>query len=224
MDPQLPHSWIPCSALRGITKSSGLFDIGFSKETDTPTDDFSTINNFDLLSALDHDQDIPVNTIHNSATCAISSLLDFDDNSMFNEKFMDLTSFLFPDNEMPDVEAEIGMEEAHSGCKRKASSVIPNPDHSDYTTKRPRLTSTDDDEPPHTKTEQKEKKYVERRQKNNVASKRSRETRKQKYVDMEVKAQELEQENKELAIRVKEMELLTKTMKDILVKRLSGAQ
>jgi len=223
---QLPQSWTPCSALRGITKSSGLFDIDFSGKTATTNDEFKTINTFDLLSSIDNGQDSSLNTIQDVENM-ISNFVDLDDDSMFNEKFMDLSNFLFSDNEMPKVESEeISIKVPQSdikSMKRKVSSVSINPDHNDYTCKRLRLPSTDD-ELPETSTDHKGRKYIARRQKNNVASKRSRETRKQKYVDMEQKSLELEKENKELEIKVKEMELLTKKMKDILVKRLSGGK
>ena len=122
---------------------------------------------------------------------------------------------------------------AVKGLKRKAAedvigtsvpvSPTPNPDHNDYTSKRPRFSSTnsDSDVSCDDPVLYKERKYVERRNKNNIASKRSRETRKQKYVNMEDKANQLELENKELDLRVREMEKLTKKMKDILVKRMA---
>ena len=61
-------------------------------------------------------------------------------------------------------------------------------------------------------------KHIMRRLKNNVASRRSRQTRKQKYVDMEKKAVELEAANIELRDRVTMLEKLAKEMKDELIK------
>ena len=66
-------------------------------------------------------------------------------------------------------------------------------------------------------------KHVERRVKNNIASRRSRETRKQKFASMETEAVRLEEENKKLRAKVEEMEKLAKHMKAELIKRLSKA-
>ncbi len=62
-----------------------------------------------------------------------------------------------------------------------------------------------------------------RRRKNNIASRRSRETRKQKFVGMEKQAEELEAKNAALRVKVAELERLTKIMKDALVQQLAGA-
>jgi hypothetical protein len=64
-------------------------------------------------------------------------------------------------------------------------------------------------------------KYLERRKKNNIASKRSRETRKNRFLEMEVQANELEGENDKLRDRITQLEKLTQQMKEVLVKRLT---
>lgn len=64
-------------------------------------------------------------------------------------------------------------------------------------------------------------KYLERRRKNNIASKRSRETRKTKFMSMDEQADELEKANAELRQRIEQLESLTKRMKEALVARLS---
>jgi len=64
-------------------------------------------------------------------------------------------------------------------------------------------------------------KYLERRKKNNIASKRSRETRKNRFLEMEVQANELESENDKLRDRIEKLEKLTQQMKEVLVKRLT---
>jgi len=64
-------------------------------------------------------------------------------------------------------------------------------------------------------------KYLERRKKNNIASKRSRETRKNRFLEMEVQANELEGENDKLRDRIEKLEKLTQQMKEVLVKRLT---
>lgn len=103
-------------------------------------------------------------------------------------------------------------------------------DHCDYTKKRPRLSTVSSDisdcestvsctssSISYTAAEKK----VQRRMKNNIASRRSRQTRKNKFIAMEEEAFELEQKNKELALKVKELEDLTAKMKAVLVQRLS---
>ena len=64
-------------------------------------------------------------------------------------------------------------------------------------------------------------KYIERRRKNNIASKRSRETRKQKHVSLQDKAEELERQNAALKLKVEQLEKLAKEMKDTLVQKLA---
>lgn len=59
-------------------------------------------------------------------------------------------------------------------------------------------------------------KYVERRKKNNLASRRSRETRKRKYVEMQEHVFQLEWRNAELRNKVEKMETLSRTMKQLL--------
>lgn len=59
--------------------------------------------------------------------------------------------------------------------------------------------------------------YLERRRKNNAASKRSREIRKHQQVNMEEEVVHLEQVNANLRQRVAELERLTSVMKSALV-------
>ena len=68
----------------------------------------------------------------------------------------------------------------------------------------------------------KDEKYIERRTKNNIASKRSRKTRKEKFVSMEERADNLVIENKELAQKIVKMEALAKAMKEALVKKMAS--
>jgi hypothetical protein len=70
----------------------------------------------------------------------------------------------------------------------------------------------------------KRSKYLERRKKNNIASKRSRETRKCKFVEMDEQSLKLEKANVELRKRIEELESLTRRMKEALVEKLSVAR
>jgi hypothetical protein len=69
----------------------------------------------------------------------------------------------------------------------------------------------------------KRKKYLERRKKNNIASKRSREIRKNKFLEMDTETDQLEQANVDLRKRIELLENLTKRMKEALVAKLSAA-
>ena len=64
-------------------------------------------------------------------------------------------------------------------------------------------------------------KYVERRKKNNLASQRSRRSRKDKFQAMEEKVETLQQANKDLQEKVEMMESLAKALKQHLVTKLA---
>lgn len=63
--------------------------------------------------------------------------------------------------------------------------------------------------------------YRERRDKNNLASRRSREIRKQKYVSMDQEADELVIRNEALRKKIIELEALAETMKAVLIKKMT---
>ncbi|CAH1774736.1 unnamed protein product [Owenia fusiformis] len=65
-------------------------------------------------------------------------------------------------------------------------------------------------------------KYHERRRKNNVASKISRATRRQKFASMDIEAEELKIENEILRKKTVELENLAKVMKDMLIQKMSS--
>lgn len=67
-----------------------------------------------------------------------------------------------------------------------------------------------------------EDKYRNRREKNNIASKRSREIRKRKFVDMEQEAEQLIIRNAQLEKHVVKLEQMAKKMKEILVAKMAG--
>ena len=114
------------------------------------------------------------------------------------------------------------------------ATPLTNPDHCDYTakcTKRRKVIAKPDDIELLSDAEScasstspalsKKEKYAERRRKNNIASRRSRETRKQKHTSLELKAIELEKENEALKLKVDQLEMLAKEMKDVLVQKLA---
>jgi len=65
-------------------------------------------------------------------------------------------------------------------------------------------------------------KQTARRIKNNIASKRSREQRKQKFAEMDDEAEKLEIENERLRIKIVELEKMAKEMKAVLVAKMAG--
>lgn len=67
-----------------------------------------------------------------------------------------------------------------------------------------------------------EEKYRERRDKNNIASKRSRYTRKQKFLTQEMEAEELERENAELKAKISQLEVATKVLREAVFHKLVG--
>lgn len=62
-----------------------------------------------------------------------------------------------------------------------------------------------------------------RRLKNNIASKHSRASRKQKHLELFQKEEELQQDNARLHKQIKELQLLTSSLRKILVEKLSSA-
>lgn len=64
-------------------------------------------------------------------------------------------------------------------------------------------------------------KYRERRDKNNEASRRSRQIRKDKYKLMDLEADELEVKNEALRKKIVEMEAMAKIMKDMLIQKMA---
>merc|ERR1711976_83920 len=151
---------------------------------------------------------------------------------------MDLSRFLGLEGEEGGEEPmEVSVASPPKAVKRSASDAFDlteqmpaNSDHDCYVSKKSRLASCSDsactdnesDAVPSSSGTVPVDRYRNRRIKNNIASKRSRETRKQKFQDMEKKAGELEKANAELKQKVELLEQLTKQMKETLVKKLAG--
>jgi len=219
----------PNNALRLIQIASGPFDTGFTdlsadrsvnkmmSESDSVSEMLSSIGNTDDLL-----NDLPS---------------DFDLDSSFNEVFTDLSTLI--EQNGPDIALDVPTElvedtqpqtsPSAKGRKRKTPTASPQlADHSSYATKRPKvetvaLTPTNSESedtstaPPSIKKDN----YRKRRDKNNAASKVSRETRKRKYADMENQADQLEKENADLQAKVTELENLTQMMKNALIQKLA---
>lgn len=187
----------------------------------------------DLLSDLTADSPMDV--------LDLESLLNdgADVNPQSLEDFIDLKALL--EGEVSDVQlhstvdaselADVVLaEDAKVTSSTKKRTLSADYDH-DYVIKRARVapsvveeedgdfTDASSDVMPRVRAQTK---HAERRRKNNIASRRSRETRKQKFVAMEQQAHELETSNAALRKKVKELEAMTKLMKATLVQRLAG--
>lgn len=132
--------------------------------------------------------------------------------------------------ELPSQNCQDGRKRTHDMTLDEVRAFSPIPDHNysfvnqkrhkfDEWTTSESCSGNEAEQPPRTTT--RTTKYMERRKKNNIASKRSRETRKNRFLEMEVQANELESENDKLRDRITKLEKLTQQMKEVLVKRLT---
>lgn len=169
------------------------------------------------VAAMDKEQAVFATTAVDSTTVDLDSTLEASLEVVSQEVEVEMEGVV-----MEAAEPVVVMPSRKRKQQEVVSSIPTNTDHDDYILKdkRARLPS-DSAVVPNSPT--KIEKYVQRRQKNNVASKRSRETRKQKFTDMEDRANELEAHNQELSLKAEQLEKLAKKMKDILVQRLAKA-
>ncbi|XP_064612220.1 uncharacterized protein LOC135476201 [Liolophura sinensis] len=207
------------SVIRSAQKTGGLFDAA--------QDDKATIADFkNELETGDIWEGWPDLSSYTTEACGIF----LDENSL--DQFMDLSQLLSQEplgsGALPAQvdDPQVKMEIPLAGVKRKRSPSVIS-DH-DYVLKKPRvaewtsgtegsvLQDKDAAQPSTSSVDR----YKERRRKNNIASRRSREIRKQKFADMETEADNLESENRRLEVKIVEMERLAKEMKAILVKSL----
>lgn len=223
----------------------GLFDTGIAGVTDEAvasvkyTNDASDIFDKATFNSIAGDELIDSQSLLEASLSEDFPILDgfanLDDS--FMEVFTDLTELMGGDLVSSIMttsdQVVVAPMEVSSVCEEKPlKRKRTNTDHDDYTSKpakRRHLSSQSsiecDESEVSTSTATPisgEEKYINRRQKNNIASKRSRETRKQKFQSMEGKATELEEANAELRQRIVHLEALAKEMKDILVQKLAG--
>jgi len=181
----------------------------------------------------------------------LSELNSMAENNDFCEVFTDLDNLLTIDagnlitsQTMLCEEKSTGINETPNSFPLPTSDVIPgassSPDHSysaivPTATKRKFIEITNYEEEESVSVSSlsdlnqslqvgKHSKYLERRKKNNIASKRSREIRKNKFLEMDEEAVKLEKSNEELKKRIDQLESLTKRMKEALVARLVATQ
>lgn len=252
----------PNSPLHPIEKMSGLFDKGGAGESRLSSASFDDgldllgLDN-DLLSTLEKDTPLDLDVF--SMAEDLNKDQGEGEKGLFDmEVFTDLSALLggvpgdLDSGQMVSLDVNLldeiinAVPAAESEPQKRtaevafgdASCATSNPDHDDYTAKRPRVATADstaetEGEPapstssfarpssPTCATSETSSKYVQRRIKNNIASRRSRQTRKQKFLDMESQAEQLEEANEKLQQQVAELEKITKIMKDALVQRLA---
>jgi hypothetical protein len=125
-----------------------------------------------------------------------------------------LEEIIPPSNSTPDHSySMVGM----TATKRKFSETVPTVTSSSVLGDISALTENRCDIIKRTK-------YLERRRKNNIASRRSREIRKNKFEEMDREAEILEMANEALRQKIELLESLTIRMKDALISKLSGNQ
>lgn len=133
------------------------------------------------------------------------------------------SDLVVPEIEEKVIPAECGKKRKFSETGEEEGLAAADLDH-DYITKIPRMSKVvvePADEIVGEKGKAPEKKYVERRIKNNIASKRSRYIRKMKFVELESEADRLIQENQKMRLKIEELEQLAKEMKSALINKLA---
>lgn len=226
------------NSLQSVQNPSGLFDNELAGiKPDPATTAFDPKTDF-----TDEGGEPSLDKMGGDVLDMLTSFSD-DVNDEYLNSFMDLTGFLqLEDSNFGKTEEECSAPEPEvveepvvtkKSKKRKldevgeeSESFSASVDH-DYVSKKPCASSSSTDaevfvfEEPKTKVAPVEK-YRERRVKNNIASRRSREIRKQKFANMEEEAERLVVENAKLHERIAEMEQMAKEMKATLISKLAG--
>lgn len=200
------------------------------------------------------DQSI-VTTIDDIISCSESDLLnccvnDAGDFNVFDEAdcnldgmencetFTDFSDLMLDSRGLPySLHAEPNQQQTSTaiipiGTKRTAVEAFSTTngtgttvDHNYHVPSKKTCTGETDEQIEENPADIKHIRYLERRRKNNAASKRSRETKKNRMVEMEQQAVQLERDNESLQRRLVELERLSKLMKSLLVQKVSvGSQ
>jgi hypothetical protein len=230
---------VAADSLVDISDLEGTLDFDLGKGSDF-LENFTDLTNYFMDTETTDKAEAP-------AVISLEEPMTLDESAILDEMFKSLAPVAIDTNPV-DVAPPVEEGRNQKSRKRKAVTApkVARPaeddgdvftvaecssDHS-YTAKRRRVSTvvametisaaeSDDEE---TATPSKEQKYLERRRKNNIASKRSRETRKQKFTAMEQQAIDLEKANEDLRAKVTQLEELAKEMKDALIKRLAKSK
>jgi len=196
-----------------------------------------------------------VTTIDDIISCSESDLLnccvnESDDFNVFDEAdcnldgmencetFTDFSDLMLDSSGLPySLHAEPNQQQTSAaiipiGTKRTAIEAFSTAngtgttvDHNYHVPSKKTFTGETDEQIEENPADIKHLRYLERRRKNNAASKRSRETKKNRMVEMEQEAVQLERDNESLQRRLVELDRLSKLMKSLLVQKVSvGSQ
>ncbi|XP_077996564.1 uncharacterized protein LOC144449893 [Glandiceps talaboti] len=220
------------NSLRWIIRPSGLFDTG---NTDLSTLDVVTESDI-LKAAVDQSDLFPMlnDVVTEEGDLVPSPGFDVMGDTFF-DAFTDLTAFL-EGEESSQTSKEVTVFDAIA-CDAVTSNASTHEEDAvvrSEKTPRKRKREKDYDEGDDDEERKKSKvievtssrtkpaKYRERRDKNNIASKRSRETRKMKDSEMEQKAVELEESNNKLKETIEELTAHTEFLRKKLIETLSS--
>ncbi|XP_002739166.1 uncharacterized protein LOC100378438 [Saccoglossus kowalevskii] len=223
------------NALRWIIKPSGLFDTG-----DTDLSDLILTESDILKLAVDQSELFPVlSDVMNSEDGILSPGLTcegsipsprFDDimGDVFFDDFTDLNSFISGEETVQENEVTVTDRTAIEAVTLSIPTPAEEtPSVSGFSPRKRKLSDNNDKITEELEIVGKKirteniTKYRERRDKNNIASKRSREIRKTKESMMEMKAKELEESNQKLNKQIDEMTKQAEFLRKKLIETLA---
>jgi len=162
----------------------------------------------------------------------LNDMLECEEFTDFSDLLLDFDGQPFPLGNEP-AQTTVTAVNVLAGVKRTASEAFPenataSADHNYYVSSKKKYDGVmTDHAEEHAVVDEvcevdgKYMRYLERRRKNNAASKRSRETKKNRMAELEVQAVNIEKENEDLRVRLAELERLAKLMKSMLVQKVS---
>lgn len=196
---------------------------GGDQDMVTTIDDIISCNDSDLLNCCaSGESDF---NIFDEADCNL-------DDGDFCETFTDFSDLLLDSDGLPyklqtePSQQQLTVADNASRTKRKAAvafAAAASPDttvdHNYHVPSKKTFTVETGELIKQNQADIKHLRYLERRRKNNAASKRSRETKKNRMMEMEQQAVLLEQDNECMQQRIVELERLSKLMKSLLVQK-----
>lgn len=180
----------------------------------------------------DGDGTTDINELLTGSDCDLENMLDCEVFTDFSDLLLDADGLPFklqteetPQLPVAEISYQLPIKRAATESVSSApGSSLQNADHNYHVPSKKKCTGETTalpEFPDECGDDIKHIRYLERRRKNNAASKRSRETKKTKMVGMEEQAVVLESENNSLRERIVELERLSALMKSLLVKKVS---
>jgi len=196
----------------------------------TTIDDIISCSESDLLNRCVNDAD--EFNVFDEADCNLDGMENCETFTDFSDLILDSSGL--PYSSLPAEPNQQHMSAAiiPIGTKRTAVEAFltangtgTTVDHNYHVPSKKTFTGETDEQIEENPADIKHLRYLERRRKNNAASKRSRETKKNRMVEMEQQAVQLERDNENLQRRLVELDRLSKLMKSLLVQKVSvGSQ